>query len=133
MSIIRVYLLSDPYHHRQLRSVMTENELNDHLNYKTLYIHALGNAACDSSLGHLLSYVNDTDSHITLRSSAVDALAKYDHKYVSVKYYDIYSYLLKGRSQLSTFINAYRECARGRGLRSLHAFFSRKSKFIFNH
>ena len=61
---------------------MTEKELHDHLNWKTLHIHALGNAASDSSLGHLMSYINDSDSHITLRSSAVDALAKYNQKYV---------------------------------------------------
>jgi len=63
---------------------MNEKELHDHLNWKTLHIHALGNAVSDSSLGHLLSYVNDSDSHIALRSSAVNALAKYNQKQVRV-------------------------------------------------
>jgi len=61
---------------------MTDKDLHDHLNWKTLHIHALGNAVSDSSLGHLMSYVNDSDTHITLRSSAVDALAKFRHKHV---------------------------------------------------
>ncbi|KAI0234744.1 hypothetical protein LSAT2_014923 [Lamellibrachia satsuma] len=73
----------DPYHHRQLRSTMKEKELRDHLNYKTLHIHALGNAASDSSLGHLMSFVNDSDAHTNLRYSAVDALARYSHKHVA--------------------------------------------------
>ena len=78
------YSVADPYHHRQLRSTLTELELQTHLNWKTLHIHALGNAVCDSSLGHLLSYVNDSRSHIVLRASAVDALANYNHKHVSL-------------------------------------------------
>jgi len=73
----------DPYHHRQLRSTMNENELREHLSQKTLHIHALGNAASDTSLGHLMSYVNDSSAHTNLRYSAVNALAKYHHKHVS--------------------------------------------------
>ena len=71
---------------------MTEQELHDHLNWKTLHIHALGNAVSDSSLGHLLSYVNDSDSHIVLRSSAVNALAKYNQKHVSFMFGHLYSH-----------------------------------------
>ena len=62
---------------------MTEKEESNYLNWKTLHIHALGNAARDSSLGYLESYLNDSTIHIALRSSAVDAIAKYKHKYVS--------------------------------------------------
>ncbi|KAK2165104.1 hypothetical protein NP493_1383g00012 [Ridgeia piscesae] len=73
----------DPYHHRQLRSTMTEKEESNYLNWKTLHIHALGNAARDSSLGYLESYLNDSTINIALRSSAVDAIAKYKHKYIA--------------------------------------------------
>ncbi|KAK2161989.1 hypothetical protein NP493_1549g00009 [Ridgeia piscesae] len=81
---------SNPYHHRQLRSTMTEKEESNYLNWKTLHIHALGNAARDSSLGYLESYLNDSTINIALRSSAVDAIAKYKHKYVRNKMTDIY-------------------------------------------
>ena len=75
-------LFSDPFVGGNSRTLLTEQDLYDHLNWKTLHIHALGNAVSDSSLGHLMSYVNDSDSDITLRSSAVDALAKYRHQHV---------------------------------------------------
>lgn len=78
-----MFLDLDPHHHRQLRSTMKEKELRNHLNLKTLHIHALGNAASDSSLGHLMSFVNDSNAHTNLRYSAVNALAKYSHKHAS--------------------------------------------------
>ncbi|KAK2165040.1 hypothetical protein NP493_1368g00013 [Ridgeia piscesae] len=62
---------------------MTEKEESNYLNWKTLHIHALGNAARDSSLGYLESYLNDSTINIALRSSAVDAIAKYKHKYIA--------------------------------------------------
>ena len=71
-----MFLDLDPYHHRQLRSTMKEKELHDHLNWKTLHIHALGNAASDSSLGHLMSFMNDSDAHTNLRYSAVRCTCK---------------------------------------------------------
>ena len=45
----------------------------------------------------------------------------------------IFVYLLRGRSQLSTFMKAYTAYARGEGVWDHSTLFPRKSTFIFNH
>ncbi|XP_078616233.1 uncharacterized protein LOC144884654 [Branchiostoma floridae x Branchiostoma japonicum] len=71
--------IHDPWHHRHLRSTLTDDEMNKHYHHKATLLESLGNAEFDSSFDHLLSYVNNTDSPPLLRRSALSAIRKYDH------------------------------------------------------
>eukprot|EP00058_Branchiostoma_floridae_P000089 XP_002585577.1 hypothetical protein BRAFLDRAFT_111796 [Branchiostoma floridae] len=71
--------IHDPWHHRHLRSTLTDDEINKHYHHKATLLESLGNAEFDSSFDHLLSYVNNTDSPPLLRRSALSAIRKYDH------------------------------------------------------
>ncbi|KAI8482782.1 hypothetical protein Bbelb_394440 [Branchiostoma belcheri] len=72
--------IHDPWHHRQLRSTLTADELGKHYHGKATLLESLGNAGFDSSFDHLLSYVNNTDSPPLLRRSALNAIRKFDHR-----------------------------------------------------
>ena len=74
--------MSDPYHYSRMGSVLSETEFARHVDGKATLIDALGNAASESSLGHVLSYVNSTDAHPLLRGCAVSALAHFPQKKV---------------------------------------------------
>eukprot|EP00058_Branchiostoma_floridae_P003025 XP_002588513.1 hypothetical protein BRAFLDRAFT_79466 [Branchiostoma floridae] len=71
--------IHDPWHHRHLRSTLTDDEINKHYHHKATLLESLGNAEFDSSFDHLLSYINNTDSPPLLRRSALSAIRKYDH------------------------------------------------------
>ncbi|XP_035700070.1 uncharacterized protein LOC118432553 [Branchiostoma floridae] len=71
--------IHDPWHHRQIRTALSTDELDQHYHEKATLLHSLGNAEFDSSFDHLLSYVNNTDSPPLLRRSALSAIRKYDH------------------------------------------------------
>ncbi|KAK2175673.1 hypothetical protein NP493_715g02033 [Ridgeia piscesae] len=75
--------LHDPYHYSRMGSVLSETEFARHVDGKATLIDALGNAASESSLGHVLSYVNSTDAHPLLRGCAVSALAHFPQKKVA--------------------------------------------------
>ncbi|XP_070559980.1 uncharacterized protein [Ptychodera flava] len=70
----------DHWHHRQVRSTLSQQDYNDYIEEKAALIHSLGNAISPSSYEHLLSYVNNSDSHPMLRRSGVHAIGKYSHQ-----------------------------------------------------
>ena len=78
---------SDPYDYRHLSSVMSKSEFTRHVDGKSNVINALGNAGLDSSLEHVMSFINSTDTHTVMRRSAVGALARFPHKKVSRFYH----------------------------------------------
>ncbi|XP_070573953.1 uncharacterized protein [Ptychodera flava] len=67
----------DPWHHRQIRSTMSEDEYHEHITWKATLMQSLGNAASPSSYHHILSYINNSDSHPMLRRSGIHAISKY--------------------------------------------------------
>ena len=73
---------SDPYHYHHLSSVMSKTEFTRHVDGKATVINALGNAGLDSSLEHVMSFINSTDAHTVMRHSAVGALARFPQKKV---------------------------------------------------
>ena len=78
------FILLDPFHHRQMRTTMTQKEMRGHLAVKSVHIYALGNAAQISSYDYLVSYLNTTESHMQLRFSAVEAIARFEHPEVNI-------------------------------------------------
>ena len=69
-----------------MRDTLTEQERRLHLDTKSIHIYALGNAGQMSSFGHLVSYLNTTESHMELRFSAVEAVSNYDQPEVLLSY-----------------------------------------------
>ena len=78
---------SDPYDHREKRSVLSYQDLQLHLDHKSLHLLTLGNAAMESSYDYIMSYVNDSDAHILLKCSALTAIAKYHTQEVCKQYF----------------------------------------------
>ncbi|XP_035698712.1 uncharacterized protein LOC118431577 [Branchiostoma floridae] len=70
----------DPWKHRQLRSVLTEEEYSSHLHEKATILGALGNAGMDRSYDYLVSYINSTDAPSVLKRTSMTALKSYDHQ-----------------------------------------------------
>ena len=62
---------------------MTGSELQSHLDWKASRLAALGNAASDTSLEYIISYINSSDAHVLLRTCAVNALGRFDQPEVS--------------------------------------------------
>ncbi|CAH1802777.1 unnamed protein product [Owenia fusiformis] len=67
----------DEASHRVIRSAMSERELDSHLHHKAGLIHAIGNAADESSFPYVLSYISHSDTPSLLKRSAVQALRHY--------------------------------------------------------
>ncbi|XP_070574642.1 uncharacterized protein [Ptychodera flava] len=67
----------DPWHHRQIRSTMSEDDYMEHITWKATLMQSLGNAASPSSYHHILSYMNHSDGHPLLRRSGIYAMGKY--------------------------------------------------------
>ena len=74
-----IYHKTDPREHRKKRNEMTKSDFKRHVSQKALNIMALSNAGHPMSFEPFRSYVNDTESHIQLRCSAVRAIARYEH------------------------------------------------------
>ena len=74
----------DPHNHRHVRSVLTYQELQEHVTYKSVRLLSMGNARHDSSLPYLRSYLNDTDAHVLLKCAATEALGNFQHAEVSL-------------------------------------------------
>ncbi|XP_078573994.1 uncharacterized protein LOC144860567 isoform X3 [Branchiostoma floridae x Branchiostoma japonicum] len=72
--------IHDPWKHRQLRSVLTEEEYSSHLHEKATILGALGNAGMDRSYDYLVSYMNSTDAPSVLKRTSMTALKSYDHQ-----------------------------------------------------
>ena len=72
----------DAWHHRHIRSVAPPAELEGHLNAKSTHLLALGNARMESSYECIKSYLNTTDTHILLKTSALEAIAEYEQEEV---------------------------------------------------
>ncbi|CAH1802680.1 unnamed protein product [Owenia fusiformis] len=68
----------DEASHRVIRSAMSERELDSHLHQKAGLIHAIGNAADESSFPYVLSYISHSDTPSLLKRSAVQALRHYN-------------------------------------------------------
>ncbi|CAH1259272.1 Hypp2218 [Branchiostoma lanceolatum] len=64
----------DPSTHRKRRATMSPEETKVHDRYKANLLGALGNAGCEKSYHHVLSYLNTTDSPHILRRHASAAL-----------------------------------------------------------
>ncbi|XP_070573548.1 uncharacterized protein [Ptychodera flava] len=72
--------IHDKGHHRQIRSALSDEDYNSYIEEKATLIYSLGNAISPTSYEHLLSYVNNSDSHPMLRRSGVHAISKYSHQ-----------------------------------------------------
>ena len=86
----------DPWLERQKRSALSRDERDDHL-YKATLIEALGNAAMERSLDHIISYINMTGDYTpTLwRRSGVFSLRFFQHDevgFVIIFYYSFQGY-----------------------------------------
>ncbi|XP_078682371.1 uncharacterized protein LOC144916848 [Branchiostoma floridae x Branchiostoma belcheri] len=64
----------DPWTHRSRRSTMSPDETKVHDRYKANLLGALGNAGCEDSYNHVLSYLNTTEAPHVLRRHAIAAL-----------------------------------------------------------
>ena len=67
----------DHWHHRQARDTLSKRDFHADMNNRAINLLALGNCAAQSSYDYIVSYLNDTDTHLTLRTHAAKALAKY--------------------------------------------------------
>ncbi|XP_078575734.1 uncharacterized protein LOC144861638 [Branchiostoma floridae x Branchiostoma japonicum] len=72
--------IHDPWKHRHLRSVLTEEEYSSHLHEKATILGALGNAGMDRSYDYLVSYMNSTEAPSVLKRTSMTALKSYDHQ-----------------------------------------------------
>ncbi|XP_078585865.1 uncharacterized protein LOC144867676 [Branchiostoma floridae x Branchiostoma japonicum] len=72
--------IHDPWKHRQLRSVLTEEEYRRHNHEKATILGALGNAGMDKSYEYLVSHVNNTESPSILKRTSMTALKNYHHE-----------------------------------------------------
>ncbi|XP_077992165.1 uncharacterized protein LOC144446291 [Glandiceps talaboti] len=79
----------DPWKHRHTRSTLSDDEYDTHLHYKANLIHALGNAAFDSSYDYFISYMNNTGSPSLLRRSGVFSVGRYSHEQAANTLLDI--------------------------------------------
>ncbi|CAH1794765.1 unnamed protein product [Owenia fusiformis] len=70
----------DETEHRTVRSMISEKELEKHLHQKAGYIHALGNAAHDTSYPYILSYIDHPETPSLLKRSAVQALRHFNYE-----------------------------------------------------
>ncbi|KAI8510726.1 hypothetical protein Bbelb_116420 [Branchiostoma belcheri] len=69
----------DPWTHRSRRSAMSAEETKVHDRYKANLLGALGNAGCEESYHHVLSYLNTTEAPNVLRRHAIAALGGFDN------------------------------------------------------
>ena len=83
--MLLVCVLTDPWHHRRERDILSVEEIQKSAEHKSLLLLVLGNAVADTSFPYIVSYINNTDTHVLLRTSATKALSNYQTEEVRHK------------------------------------------------
>ena len=59
-----IFFCVDHWHHRQARDTLSKRDFHADMNNKAINLLALGNCAAQSSYDYIVSYLNDTDTHL---------------------------------------------------------------------
>ena len=78
-------IVVDPWHHRQEGAILSVDKIQKSAEHKSLLLLVLGNAVADTSFPYIVSYINNTDTHVLLRTSATKALSNYQTEEVRHK------------------------------------------------